>query len=107
MAKKLLPSADCIVKNELGKQQTGYVPFENLLAFLKAKFGAGKQFGIEVQSLNHWKQFRKLIHPFGLQHLNERWTFYAPRLVTYVSAELWRALPKPMLRYYLSQANYY
>lgn len=48
MAGKTSPSVDCVVKSEFGKKETGYIPRDKLLAFLKEKFGKNKEFGIEV-----------------------------------------------------------
>lgn len=51
MAGKTSPSANCVVKCEFGKKETGYIPREKLLAFLKETFGKTKEFGIEVLPL--------------------------------------------------------
>ncbi len=42
------PSSDCTFKSELGKKQTGYLPREKLVAFLKATFGQDKEFAVQV-----------------------------------------------------------
>lgn len=42
------PSPDCTFKSELGKKQTGYLPREKLMAFLKATFGQDKEFAAQV-----------------------------------------------------------
>lgn len=51
MAGKAPPSVDCIVKCEFGKKETGYIPRDNLLAFLKDTFGKINEYGVEVQRL--------------------------------------------------------
>jgi hypothetical protein len=42
------PSPECIIKNEIGSQGTGYVSKQEVEAYLKSTFGTDKNFSIRV-----------------------------------------------------------
>lgn len=74
------PSPECVIKNEIGSQGTGYVSKEEVEAYLKSTFGTGKNFSIRVG----WSFPMGIAANIQGQHLEERWVFWAPREVTWV-----------------------
>ena len=80
------PSRECTVKNSFTQRETGYIRKEQLLKFLRTNFGANKEYGIQVYALAQHQLSEELLLIQIDQTMNERWSFYAPRKVTYVSA---------------------
>ena len=85
--RRVQTSPDCTVRCSFTPKETGYIRKEQLLAFLHATFGSKKQYGEQV-SVVKLSNTSKSACTHAQQTMNERWSFYAPRRVTYVSLRL-------------------